>query len=413
MHRFALIFACSLACSCTLDSSALEPLVDSGVVPTQDGGGQSDSSTPPRDAGVDAFVGDDGGEPLTMIAVAAGGSSTCALRSDGAVFCWGLNDHGQLGDGTTTSGANPRRVELASGAASIAVGGAHACAVLVDGRLFCWGNNAEGQVAGDASNEESPVHVTDGVGAVAAGENHTCFIATSGDVSCFGRNDNDQLGFEGVDQSAPRALDPALAASALALGTNHSCAIVSGGVQCWGDNNNGRLGDGTNMDRASPTPIASVASEGVFSAVGAGNTHSCAVQGSITYCWGQGNDGRLGYGDTAESRAPVAVSSLDDAVAVDLGLDHTCALRASGRVSCWGKNDLAQLGMEATGDSISDVPMDVGIADAVSLGVGHNHACVVSTGRVLCWGADNNSQLGEGATGVDPLSIPVVVPDLP
>ncbi|PIE18276.1 MAG: hypothetical protein CSA66_04900 [Proteobacteria bacterium] len=137
-----------------------------------------------------------------------------------------------------------------------------------------------------------------------------------------------------------------------------------------------------------------------------GSSHSCAVRrtGQVR-CWGDNTYGQLGNNSTDSSTTPVAVSGISNAVKVGVGANHSCALLADGRVMCWGRDEQAQLGngVSVEGDQLvpvavtSDVDGTTALSGAVDLAVGWNHACVIrGNGETWCWGANGNGQLGTG-----------------
>jgi len=282
--------------------------------------------------------------PLTGIAaLAAGETSSCALRDDGQVMCWGGNGSGRLGDGTYNIQLNPVTV-CASGdaahgncdplrdVAALAVGAWHACALQTDTSVVCWGDALGGQTGNGASgllvNFPHPVAV--------------CSTGTTTNNSCT----------------------PLTGASALTAGGWHSCAIVGDGVQCWGSDAQGQLGDGVSSSvQHNPVRVCATGS-GVGCppltsaiALAAGLQHTCALlQNGRVRCWGTHD--QVGDGDATVrpyDANPVAVCAsgsvasancieLEDAIALAAGYRHTCALRGNGQVMCWGANQTGALG---------------------------------------------------------------------
>jgi alpha-tubulin suppressor-like RCC1 family protein len=352
------------------------------------------------------------------VAVAAGESHACALLKTGSVKCWGSNTNGQLGDGTTRSRKIPTVVTaLSGGARAVAAGSAHTCAVLRTGKVACWGLNARGQL-GDGTTKErhAPVEIegVSGAVAVAAGGSHTCALLESGKVKCWGANGEDgKLGNGGTDDSRIPILVRSLGgpASAIAAGHGHTCVILSaGGVRCWGEGGSGQLG----VEHPSPgsLPLAPDGLKADGAAIAAGRSHTCAVlkDGGMR-CWGNNGRGQIGDSTLVDRPTPRDVDLPGQIFkGVAAGDMHTCGLLASGHVACWGDGGDGRLGYEPWVEG--PLPQVVeGLSSASAIADGGEHACaLLDTGEIICWGRSGSAQLGDGTT--KNRSLPTAVADI-
>lgn len=382
-------------------------------------------------------------------AVAVGGSHSCAVVVDdgvgGAVACWGANNAGQLGDGTTTNSPTPVVVPGIAGATLVAAGDTHSCAAMTTG-VKCWGSNDVGQLGdGSTSDSAEPVSVTvaDGqtadlatVVALAAGANHTCALLSAGTVVCWGENADGQLGDRGTDDSTAATLVQqrqygttygnlivgANSESRLALGDVFSCVLGSSILTCWGDNEFGQLGDGTNTGRAyadgdyrSGMP-AGLSPVPPIIEIAAARDHMCAnldvnadQSTYAIYCWGANTSGALGVASTTtSSNLPLAVTdatgTVDETTLVSAGAGHACASHAS-TVTCWGDDPTAR----SSAARSRVFPLAPAPADTVIALGGHaNHTCaVLADGSVECWGETLAGQTGTGVFSGGPTPVAV------
>jgi alpha-tubulin suppressor-like RCC1 family protein len=345
----------------------------------------------------------------------AGGYHTCALTTSGSVKCWGYNQHGQLGDGTSTYRLTPVDVVgLSSGVSALAASGDHTCALTTSGGVKCWGNNASGELGDNTTAARlTPVDVvglSSGVSAIDAGGYHTCALTTNGAVKCWGNNLSGQLGNGATTNSSIPVDVVGLSSevSAIAVSGFHTCALTtSGSVKCWGDNAAGQLGDGTTTQHRTPVDVVGLGS-GV-SAVALGVYHSCAlINSGGVKCWGNNASGELGDGTTIAHSTPVDVVSLGSGVdgiaaggeydyAYDVYLSHTCALTTGGGVKCWGYNADGRVGDGTTAARLTPVDV-VGLSSEVrAISAGGYHTCGLTiSGGVKCWGHNQYGQLGIG-----------------
>ena len=333
----------------------------------------------------------------TATAIATGYYGGCALLANGQVKCWGGNLYGQLGNNTTTQSSIPVTVSGISTATAIAMGYGHTCALLADKTVQCWGYNYYGQLGNNTTTQSTfpvPVSGINTAIAIAAGYRHTCALLASGSVQCWGYNGAGQLGDSTTTQSTiPVPVIGISTATAIATGYQHSCALLADKtVQCWGENIFGQLGDGSTTHSSIPVPVSGITAA---TEIAAGYHHSCALSGGAVQCWGDNSSGQLGDNTTVNSSIPVTVSGISAATALASGYYHNCALLADGRVQCWGYNQDGQLGTSILSTTPSTVS---GISSASGITAGDSHSCALSGGSLQCWGWNQNGELGNGAT---------------
>ncbi|HKE91122.1 MAG TPA: hypothetical protein VKB45_12350 [Gemmatimonadales bacterium] len=342
---------------------------------------------------------------LTFTNVSAGGGHTCGVTTGGAAYCWGFNSFGNLGDGTTISPrTNPVAVQGGITFATVSAGGGHTCGLSTAGAAYCWGENDNGQLGdGTTTQRTSPVPVLGGLtfAAVIAGGAHTCGLTTGGAAYCWGSNSSGELG-DGTTtpRTSPVAVLgglPFAAVSPSAL--YHTCGVtLAGAAYCWGYNNGGQLGDATTTDRTTPVPVAGGLT---FSAVSAGGGHTCGLAtGGVVYCWGNNFSGQLGDGTATARTSPVPVTGGLTFSAVSAGgYAHTCGVASGGAAYCWGRNAEGQLGNGTTTDQASPGAVLGGLTFAAVSARAYYHACGITTGgAAYCWGRNDGGQLGDGTT---------------
>jgi hypothetical protein len=290
------------------------------------------------------------------VAISAGTGHTCALLRDRTVKCWGLNDGRQLGITSPSQTGTPITVGGVQGATAIACGGYFTCA-LSGGPVSCWGRNNNGWLGSGADPNvlglsATPVAVAGVTTAIslAAGKFNGCVVLANGAVQCWGDNGDGQLGVTPSTlafAASPKTISGITAPTALTIGEFHVCGLLPDGtVRCWGDDNEGQLGDGR-LTTQSTTPLKVVGLTGV-SAIAAGLLDACAIAGDgVTRCWGLGPLGNGGT-DSALSYTPVAVMGLPDARKLSANEDTACAIRADGSIACWGSNNDGMLGDSGT-----------------------------------------------------------------
>jgi len=253
--------------------------------------------------------------------VASGATHVCALVHNGGAWCWGENNWGQLGNGTTSNSSVPVSVTgLPSNMAQVAAADDHTCALLKNQTVKCWGLNNVGQLGdGTTSNRITPVAVAGltGVVQIALGDGYTCALLDFGGVQCWGNNAFGELGNGTTTNSTSPVQVSGLTGGvqAISAGDAGACAVLlSAQVDCWGDNSAGELGNGS-VGGQSDTPVAvsggSFLSDG--SSIGLGNLGStgCALDGSETaQCWGENSHGEVGNGTITDTGSPAVVQGL-------------------------------------------------------------------------------------------------------
>jgi alpha-tubulin suppressor-like RCC1 family protein len=365
-------------------------------------------------------------------AVAAGGEFGCALLDDGRVRCWGANDRGQLGDGSTTFRPAPVDVSglpsAPARAVALAAGWAHACAVVSPGgQVWCWGDNTTGELGPGASGPFSTaaVQVT-GISGVAtpptpssaptlaagggvagtppANFGHTCAVGAGG-LACWGANGSGQLGDGSTTTSStPRPVSAVVAATALSAGERHTCAVGAGGLACWGANSSGQLGDGTTTQSSLPRPVSGLPTA---SFLAAGRAFSCAIAGGTPQllCWGDNGEGQVTTSPPPPAIQPTPVApSLGGGFSpglVTAGRAHACGLEpGSATIKCFGANGQSQLTGAPSATGKVDVTLGGLVGTASAVVAGGDHSCALLTdGSVQCWGANDRGQTGTGQVG--------------
>jgi alpha-tubulin suppressor-like RCC1 family protein len=354
-----------------------------------------------------------------------GSGFVCALQGTGAVVCVGWNPFGTLGDGTTTDRSSFVPVILTGPAwnsQDITAGEGTSCATKDNGSVQCWGENPLGQLGvGDTVSRTTPTNVLGlftSAAALTANSGYGCVLMTDGTAACMGDNWSGALGVGGGPNRTVATDVVGLVTTKNVTGISaghdsHTCASLSDGTaKCWGSNADGEVGDGSVIDRSTPTTVSNLT--GVLQ-ITAGAAHSCALLvGGTIKCWGENDNGQLGDGTTTGRVLPVSVVGLfTSAIAIAAGRYHTCALLVDSTVQCWGANYYGQLGTNSTVGS-SSVPVDVHLSNngllmnGVALSSGNDHSCAVAAdGSLACWGDNYYDQLGDGTQNQRNFAMPI------
>lgn len=345
------------------------------------------------------------------LAVAAGDTHTCAVRRNGSLACFGESDRGALGQGTRVAkSAIPKDVDDGVRYVAVGAGLGFTCALRKDGHLACFGDDAVGELGdGGGGPFGTPVEIPGAAGLVATGTSHTCAAGATG-ARCFGKDDFGEAG----DGGGPDRLEPVDVAgdlpalTALAAGQDHGCFIeAAGALFCFGRDEMGQLGDGrSGKGTMAGTPLA-VAAGTHFTAVGAGGYATCAIDDrKILWCFGDGQNGRLGDGTGNSSTVPVALTGTWKDLS--LGPAGSCAIRdPDGKLLCWGlfPGGIASFPRELPGSPLRDL-VAISVGGSADLPRNAGHACMIDAQKNLwCVGANDQGQLGTGTTsGTTPLT---------
>jgi cysteine-rich repeat protein len=387
------------------DGCSFTCTLEVGPLSSEDGGVEDDGGT----AGAPDLA---TGSGVPFVEVAVGGQSTCALRSDSSLWCWGNNSSGQLRLSNTSNRLTPVAV---AGAAwdQVGCGQTHSCAVRGDGSLACWGNNGSGQLgATTAANTGEQVEVPGGPWqSVAAGMYQTCAIKQDFTLWCWGDNTNGQLGTGNTVASPSPAQVAGQGWSQVSSTFLHTCAVKQEGtLWCWGINANLELG--TPLVAFSMTP-SQVGKDADWIQVTTGYYHTCAIKRDGTlWCWGGNTAGQLGNDSipvlsTAQTSDPVQVVGTSWK-GVSAGLSHTCAVKAEGTLWCWGDNTHGKLGDQSTDAKGTPVAVVVAGQTWIMVAAGVSHSCALAnSGSLWCWGDNSAGQLGIGSN--DPHESPTAV----
>jgi alpha-tubulin suppressor-like RCC1 family protein len=349
--------------------------------------------------------GGSGGTPVSWSQLAAGMEQTCGVSTSGVAYCWGTNDFGEIGDGTTIAVRyTPKVVTGGLVFQRVTAGQHHSCGIVAASAAYCWGANADAQLGdGTTTNRSAPAAVAGGLtfAQLSAGAVFTCGVAASGSAYCWGDNSVGELGVGDLTRRG----QPTLVGSFMALTfasvsagdwtTYHACGITPASVTyCWGDNASGELGTGDSTGHTLPVAVTGGLS---FTAVAVGGPHTCAIAGGTAYCWGGNASGELGTGDSTARPRPTVVTGSLTFSSLSAGGLHTCGL-VSGVAYCWGRNAFGQLGVGDTLDRATPTPVAGDLAFS-SLSAGYEHTCGVTTaGAAYCWGRNLEGQLGDNTT---------------
>ncbi|DAC47620.1 MAG TPA: hypothetical protein D7H93_00570, partial [Candidatus Poseidoniales archaeon] len=366
---------------------------------------------------------------------------SCAIYDNGSLYCWGRNDHGQLGLGYTSGREDvPQHVDLGSGRTITSLGiddsgaegwapNSHSCAVLDNGDLVCWGANGDGQLGlGNTSTsgvwEPTTVNVGSGLTtiSVAVGNAATCALLSDHSVKCWGKNNVGQLGLgnsSSNDVLTPHAVTFSGSSNPISLhaGRNEFCAqLNNGSAACWGENAEGQFGLGNTTSQTSPISLTLPTGRTVASMSVSKDFMCMALDNGSIVCAGRNAEHQLGQGaQSARETSWKYVIGLDMvAHTVELGQDVGCAHLVNGSMVCWGEDAWGLFGNSTTSYTSRVASTATQYANfgngrtAASISLNYRHACaVLDNGDLTCWGRNHKSQLGLGNTTQE--YMPVVV----
>jgi alpha-tubulin suppressor-like RCC1 family protein len=366
---------------------------------------------------------------VIFMEISSTGFHTCALANDSHTYCWGMNDNGQLGNGSTANQSTPVQVNSPAGTSfmKISTGRAHTCGLSNDARTWCWGTGDWGALGnGSTASRSNPTEVSAPSGvtfnSIATGNGHTCAISNEAKAYCWGWNSSGQLGTgDTTDRMTPTEVNVPSGTTLNEVTANwsQSCAMGNDGRPwCWGWSGLAQ--------RLTPVAIDAPTGNWNFYRVSPGMDHACGMANPYNniYCWGNGQHGRLGNNQMADQSTPVEVVEASTATPpsntpitpqfteLSAGGEHTCGLANDSNTYCWGGGDFGQLGDGTTSDRMNPVPVHrpAGVI-FTQIAVGEFHTCAIGNDSMAyCWGQGGPGQLGDGGNSSRPVPGPVTVP---
>jgi alpha-tubulin suppressor-like RCC1 family protein len=332
--------------------------------------------------------------PKTFTKVAAAGGFTCALASDGGIYCWGTNVYGDLGDGTTAARDRPTQVGTATDWIDVDARTNLGCGIRTDHSMWCWGFGTTGQI-GDGKNMSAyaPTMVISdkpGVGwkAMALGRQALCGIHDDGSLACWGF---DRI--TGGSVTTPLAVGSDTDWTDVSVGTVR-CGIrgMPGPLYCWGKSQFGDLGLGAITSQDTPAQVGT----DLWKRVEVGYFNTCGIRSdNALLCWGNNTATQtaLRYGNT-----PQQVGTATDWQAVSISTEGVLGLRAGGDAYAWGNNLFGQLGPSDALEIVQPAPLRGGLSGWSQVSSGNVHGCGIAAGRTYCWGTIGEGYLGNGVT---------------
>jgi len=358
----------------------------------------------------------------TFTRMSTGTGFSCALTGDGTAYCWGTNTQAQLGDGSLTSRLLPVKVATDAKFVAITSGVAHSCALIASGEAYCWGDNSIGQVGTSTATQiSSPVAVNGGrrFVSIAAGDRSTCATTAEREVYCWGSIRHYYQDFYGGRVAPEPTSTPRLSGSgmvAVVAGTDgRFCSVDAAGLgYCWTVEFLSPInGNGASLPDEPPVRGPPVSTELHFTTLRVGHGHTCGVIASgQAYCWGNNLSGQLGDGTTVNRSTPTLVSGglIFESIAAggdwdfdsDVGqAGFTCGLTVGGKTYCWGSNRVGALGTGAPGGkALTQQPVLGGIL-FTGIRASFGSVCGLAVGgAAYCWGSNGTGQIGNGTTGI-------------
>ncbi|CAB4900655.1 unannotated protein [freshwater metagenome] len=338
---------------------------------------------------------------IPITSVTGGATSTCVLYADHELACAGANESGWIDSGVV--GPVTLLTNVLSGVSAVSPAQGHACVIRLARAVACWGSNSHGVLGnGQFSGVQAEAIDVPGIAeaiSVATTDAHTCAVSgVEGEVTCWGANSSGELG-DGtlIDRTSPTRVLGLGAVRDVTVGPDFSCALLTeGSVWCWGANSLGQLGDGTQISRNQPRQVVGLSDVTQLSAA---DGYVCALRADATvWCWGQSG-----------SLTPIRTPHIGGAVKITTASDHACAVLNTGSLKCWGENAYGQLGTGTTEDAPPTQVLD--IQSAVSVAPTDTGSCALLVdGRLRCWGSNRDGQFGQG----EAVSVAAVVaPNLP
>jgi alpha-tubulin suppressor-like RCC1 family protein len=322
--------------------------------------GQLGSAGSPTDHAVPRQVGTEADWAM----LSAGMRNTCGVKTNGTAWCWGNNSSGQLGSGDNGAGAiSPRQVGTGRDWKSLTSGQGVTCGLKTTGALWCWGSNAIGEVGdGTTQNRWVPTRIGDDSDwvSVSSGMQQSCALKSNGTAWCWGLNNAGAVG-DGTteNRTIPTRVGTDTDWTGITAGYLGTCGLkTNGSAWCWGLNDAGGIGDGTTTNSLSPTLVGTSAEWGNV-ATNLETACGVHVDGSA-WCWGNNPYGQVGDGSTTVRHDPTQVGTGHDWVKVLPGGGASCGLTSEKDLWCWGDNDSGDLGNGLGPGSYTPVKVSTG-----------------------------------------------------